>query len=107
MSQWGPYCSVCHAYGHEDPDWQLAWNHRLDVALAANGESAADIEASEISKFGKGGDATDVPFTVWTKNWVYFPYEYDGHDEIRRVPRNPVPGLETVACGFECTPARD
>jgi hypothetical protein len=101
------YCSVCNDFHDYKVPWEKEWDHRLDIALSVNGESIIDIEAAEISKFGTGGDANDVPFTVWTRKWVYFPYEYDGHDEIRCVPRNPVPGLETTACGFACTRSRD
>ena len=43
-----------------------------------------DIEFDD----GFGGHE-GVPFTLWTKDRVYFPMEYDGADLVRSAPRNP------------------
>ena len=29
------------------------------------------------------------PFTVWTKDRVYFPVTYDGNEDVKSVSRNP------------------
>ena len=31
----------------------------------------------------------DMPFIVWTHDWVYFPTEYDGFEGVDSMPRNP------------------
>ena len=35
------------------------------------------------------GGVEGVPFTAWSKDWVYFPVCYDGAQWVLRVPRNP------------------
>jgi len=35
------------------------------------------------------GNADGEPFTAWSKEWVYFPVQYDGRESVGRVPRNP------------------
>ncbi len=35
------------------------------------------------------GTAEGVPFTLWTKDFVYFNYEYDGADKCLSVERSP------------------
>lgn len=35
------------------------------------------------------GSINGKPFTLWTKNWVYFPAENDGREWVECVPRNP------------------
>jgi hypothetical protein len=35
------------------------------------------------------GLAEGQPFTLWTKNRVYFPVQYDGSEWVESVPRNP------------------
>ncbi len=35
------------------------------------------------------GTAEGKPFTLWTKNRVYFPTEYDGQESVASAPRNP------------------
>lgn len=37
----------------------------------------------------KYGTPVFVLVRAWTKNYVYFPYEYDGWDSIESVLRNP------------------
>lgn len=40
--------------------------------------------------FYKGfGCKEGAPFTAWSKDWVYFPVQYDGRESIGRAPRNP------------------
>lgn len=35
------------------------------------------------------GGEDGVPFTLWTKHWVYFPVMYDGAEWVECVLRNP------------------
>jgi len=35
------------------------------------------------------GSCEGQPFTVWTKERVYFPTCYDGSEDVASVPRNP------------------
>ncbi len=48
----------------------------------------SDDELEEECDFGFGIE-TGKPFTLWTKNWVYFPVMYDGSEWVECVPRNP------------------
>lgn len=41
------------------------------------------------------GSAEGHAFTLWTKNRVYFPTEYDGAEGVASVPRNP---CDEVTC---------
>lgn len=73
------------------------WRKLLEEALSDNKETWKDIEALCPKKdkwldflfdddFGAlEGD----PFTVWTKNNVYFPVSYDGSEWVGSVSRNP------------------
>lgn len=72
------------------------WRQQLDEAFKETGESWADIEATTLTdatldrKFDDGyGGSEGVPFTVWTKNRVYFPVVYDGAEWVGSVSRNP------------------
>lgn len=44
------------------------------------------------------GGIEGIPFTVWTKNRVYFPVVYDGAEWVESVSRNP-DGLPTEHIG--------
>ena len=68
----------------------------LIAALAENGETLADIESTTLTeaemnkKFDAGYGAVEgCEFTVWTRNRVYFPVEYDGAESVGSVSRNP------------------
>lgn len=72
------------------------WRIGLIDALTDHGESWADVEHCTLSeeelsvKFYDGyGGAEGKPFTLWTKNRVYFPAVYDGSEWVASVPRNP------------------
>ena len=42
------------------------------------------------AEFDDGYGSTEgEPFTLWTKNRVYFPLVYDGAEWVGSVPRNP------------------
>jgi len=73
-------------------------NYRQDLTeeLAKNGETWADVESHTLSEtqldelFDHGyGCINGAPFTLWTKNHVYFPAVYDGAEWIAFVPRHP------------------
>ena len=47
-------------------------------------ESLLDIEFDR-----SYGSIHGIPFTLWTKDYVYFPVCYDGKELVGIVPRNP------------------
>lgn len=76
-------------------DELTTWRTLLELALSRTGDKFKDLTISlsdeELdrefdSSFGaqEGQD-----FTAYSKDWVYFNYEYDGSDFIINVPRNP------------------
>lgn len=72
------------------------WRKELEEVFEAQGEWWDDIEASTLTdeqldtEFDRGYGSTEgVPFTVWTKNSVYFPWCYDGAEGVARVARHP------------------
>lgn len=72
------------------------WKTMLDEELLANGESWDDVEANTMTEdemlenFSSGsGRIEGCPFTVWTKNRVYFPVCYDGGEWVGSVSRHP------------------
>lgn len=69
------------------------WRARFDEALRENGESWADVEANTMTEEEMNKevytDTWNLPFTVWTKNTVYFPLCYDSVDWIGHVARHP------------------
>ena|SRR3990172_3728886 len=73
-----------------------SWKDMLNSALKRNGESWSDVvfntmaEEEMAKKFYTGfGIVEGCPFTVWTKNSVYFPLQYEGSEWVGRVSRNP------------------
>lgn len=87
------------------------WRNKLQDKLEENGESWGSIisinaEADELTAsdemkqmdvlqlldyelyFEYGGD-TSINIIVWTCNYIYFSYEYDGYAYLESVPRNP------------------
>ena len=72
------------------------WRKELDEALARNKEAWGDVDGSTLTEtqldaeFYPGyGGAEGCPFTLWTKNRVYFPAVYDGMEWVASTPRNP------------------
>ena len=68
----------------------------ISKEMANRGESFDDVESNTLTDdemlihFNKGYGSTDgKPFTVWTKNTVYFPLCYDGSEWVGSVSRNP------------------
>lgn len=73
------------------------WHELISKSLQDNKESWDDVE-SMIPKKGKwleylfdddSFSIEGVPFTIWTKNNVYFPACYDGNEWVESVSRNP------------------
>jgi hypothetical protein len=72
------------------------WRKEIDNALRCNKECWRDIyectlTQEELNKeFDPGyGGEEGLPFTVWTKDYVYFPACYDGSEWVAWVHRNP------------------
>lgn len=66
-----------------------------DVIDADTGQVEYSLDMELDRPFDKGfGHRSCAPFTVWTKNYVYFPTTYDGSEWVSSVPRNP----NGVAC---------
>jgi hypothetical protein len=75
---------------------KTTWRKILVDAMEETNESFADIESSTLTEaeldteFDNGyGLSEGAPFTVWTKNHVYFPAVYDGAEWAASVSRNP------------------
>lgn len=72
------------------------WRKEITLEMDERGESFADVEANTLTddqldaKFDHGyGVAKGSPFTLWTKNRVYFPVVYDGSEWVASVSRHP------------------
>lgn len=72
------------------------WRESISAEMQSNGDSWGNVEKSTLSEeeldvvFCNGyGLEEGVPFTVWTKDYVYFPASYDGAEWADSVPRNP------------------
>lgn len=78
------------------PKTKVTWREEIAKVMQRHGETWADVEARAITEeqldarfdWGFGG-AEGAPFTVWTKNRVYFPAVYDGAEWVASVARNP------------------
>ena len=74
------------------------WRKLIERELEARGESWGDVLVSDITLDKKGldrefdagyGAEEGEPFTMWSKNRVYFPVCYDGAESVASVSRNP------------------
>ena len=72
------------------------WKILIEDVMKNHGETWEDVEASTmteeemLTEFYSGfGGPEGCPFTVWTKNRVYFPVVYDGAEWASSVSRNP------------------
>lgn len=77
------------------------WRQLIKDELKTRGDSWDNIVSMTLTKveLDKEFDAcfggiNGIPFTVWTKNSVYFPVVYDGSEWVGSVSRNP-DGLPT------------
>ena len=68
------------------------WRELLELCLKENKETFDDIIKITLIEEQLNetiGSIEDVPFTAWTKEYVYFPTAYDGSAWLSSVPRNP------------------
>ena len=72
------------------------WKEMLEKRMAENGESWDDVEANTLAEQDmvrefncRTGVEKGEPFTMWTKNHVYFPVCFDGSEWVGSVSRNP------------------
>ncbi len=72
------------------------WRDLLGKALQERGETWGEVESSTMTDadldrpFDSGHGLNEgCPFTVWTRNSVYFPLTYDGLEWVGSVARNP------------------
>ena len=70
------------------------WRELIEEAMENEGETFKDVVSCTLTEeeldveFDKGyGTAEGKPFTLWTKNRVYFPAEYDGSERCCSVSR--------------------
>lgn len=74
----------------------MAWRELITVALDSACESWDDVVECSLSEdeldteFDEDfGLVEGKPFTLWTKNRVYFPVAYDGSEWVGSASRNP------------------
>jgi hypothetical protein len=72
------------------------WRKELEDAFRKTGDTWGAIEASTLTteqldtEFDPDYGGTEgASFTVWTRNYVYFPACYDGAEWVAWVSRNP------------------
>lgn len=77
-------------------NWMKSWKEKITKALELNGETWSDVESHTLDDNGLNtpfddsyGVTEGLPFTLWTKDFVYFPACYDGSEWVASVPRNP------------------
>lgn len=75
---------------------KTTWKQLISKALKDQGLSWKDVEACTLTRkdlnveFDDGyGGSEGVPFTLWTKDRVFFPTTYDGAEWVGSVPRHP------------------
>jgi len=75
-----------------------SWRSLITAALVEQGETWADVEYNTLSDRGLDREFDDElerragePFTMWTKERVYFPIirSGDGFTRVGSVPRHP------------------
>ena len=70
-----------------------------DVLSQSEAIYPKDLDLDKVFDSGYGGSEGE-PFTLWTKDRVYFPAVYDGSEWVASVPRNPC-DIATVHIGGE------
>ena len=77
-------------------DDMTCWKNEIEHEMGCCGDTWADVEACTLTEeelleqFDSGWGCTEgKAFTVWTKNRVYFPAQYDGSEWCDSVARNP------------------
>jgi hypothetical protein len=74
-------------------EFMTTWRKELQKRLDENKDVliACTLTEEELDiEFDKGyGLEEGLPFTAWSKKWVYFPVSYDGSEWVGCVPRKP------------------
>ena len=72
------------------------WRKEIDIALKERNESFDSVVCCTLSEeeldyqFNDGfGWPNGLPFTLWTREFVYFPVCYDGAEWVGSVSRHP------------------
>ena len=72
------------------------WERLISECMVVYGETFRDVVASTMThaemqkEFDDGyGSSEGRPFTLWTKNRVYFPAIYNALEWVASAPRNP------------------
>ena len=72
------------------------WRKEIKDCFECTGDTWDDVVECTLSqaqldkRFDNGfGGTGGEPFTIWTKEYVYFPVEYDGAAWVGYVSRNP------------------
>lgn len=82
-------CEKCKFAGMQ------TWHDEIEKAMKENGDSFDNLVGSTLSdvklhkKFGGSDRTVGKPFTLWTKDWVYFPLWYDNQEWAGSAPRYP------------------
>jgi hypothetical protein len=83
------------------------WRKMLTKTFEETGDSWDNLEDTTLTEdqldteFYSGfGGSEGCPFTLWTRDWVYFPIVYDGAEWPGYAPRNPN-GVATEHWGGE------
>jgi hypothetical protein len=72
------------------------WRKEILNEMESHKETWDDVVSNTLTEqeldveFNNGyGGTNGIPFTLWTKNRVYFPVQYDGSEWVSSVSRNP------------------
>ena len=84
---------------------RTCWKEQIEYEMGVSGETWEDVVSKTITEeellveFDNSyGSKEGIPFTLWTKNRVYFPCVYDGSAWVYSVSRNP-DGISTLYIG--------
>ncbi len=76
-----------------EDDETTTWRKLIKLEMGEHGETFDDVVSAVGDldvEFDPGHGGTEgPPFTVWTRNRVYFPACYDGLEWVASVSRNP------------------
>jgi len=71
------------------------WRVMLEVECGKRGDKLSELQMTlteeelDVEFDISFGLKEGKPFTAWSKDWVYFPVQYDGSEWVTSVPRNP------------------
>lgn len=80
----------------ERAQFMFSWRQLIDEEMRRYGESFDDVVACTLSDeqldrefYTSYGSTAGDPFTLWTRERVYFPARYDGAEWVASVSRHP------------------